>query len=228
MPPDPSRAPEARFASLIAALYAAVAARLTRPGRPGLEGTLIILICTRLQRMAARFTRLAARVAAGQTVMPRPRPAAAPPRRQASPYQRLPRKKSWLLQLVPAAAFGAPHLQILLDDPATQALLSAAPQLGRTLRPLCRALGLDLPPPLQRPKPAPARPPAAPASRTPDAPPHRAPPHRAPPHRAPPHRKAPDRTAPHRTAPHRTAPHRKASAPPPARSGSDPPCRAPG
>ena len=173
MPPDPPPAPDVRFASLIAALYAAVAARITRPGRPGLDGTLIILICTRLQRMAARFTRLAARVAAGQTVTPRPRPAAAPPRRPAAPYQRLPRKKSWLLQLVPAAAFGASHLRILLDDPATQALLTAAPQLGRTLRPLCRALGLEVPPPLQRPRPAPARPPAAPASRAPGAPPRR-------------------------------------------------------
>jgi hypothetical protein len=58
-------------------------------------------------------------------------------------------------------------LETLLKDPEMAALIAAAPQLGRLLRPLCRALGRDpgaakLPPQPPRPKqprkPRPRRP----------------------------------------------------------------------
>ena len=154
---SPPPAPAVRFAALIAALCAAVAASLVRPGKPGLAGPLILLLWTRLKRMATRVERLAARVAAGPLPPPRAHPAGAARRRPAaSPYERLPRKRSWLVQLVPATAFGAERLRLLLEDAATQELIAAAPQLGRTLRPLCRALGLAPPPVLQRKPPAPA------------------------------------------------------------------------
>ena len=150
MPPVTLPAPEARLAQLIAALCAAIAARLERPGKPGLAGTVILLICTRLQRMAARIARLAARAAAGPLPPPRPRPPRPRPA-PSQPYQRLPRRHAWLVVTVPAASAMAEHLRALLADPAAQALIAAAPQLGRTLRPLCRMLGVRLPPILRPP-----------------------------------------------------------------------------
>ncbi len=148
-------APADRFALLIAGLCRAVAARSA--GR-ALAGPLIVLIWGRLRRMAARFGRLAARLRAGKlSACPTSRrPAASGP--QPAP---LPRGFAWLIRLVPEAAAGAAQLQHLLDDPAMAALIAAAPQAGRILRPLCRMLGVPPPPGL---RPAPPAPPAAPPS----------------------------------------------------------------
>ena len=171
MPHAISQAPAASFARLIAALCAAVAARLERPGRPGLAGPFIVLICVRLQRMAGRVTRLAARAAAGTLAPPRLRPAR--PRRAGAPhYQRLLRRFGWLVRLVPAAAAGASQLQALLAEPEMTTLIAAAPQIGRTLRPLCRMLGVRSPPALRLPSAATAgRPLPAGPSRTEPLPP---------------------------------------------------------
>ena len=49
-----------------------------------------------------------------------------------------------------AAGCGS-QLQFLLTDPEFAALIAAAPQMGRVLRPLCRMLGVELPPLLARP-----------------------------------------------------------------------------
>ncbi|MDA8249534.1 MAG: hypothetical protein M0Z28_10170, partial [Rhodospirillales bacterium] len=126
--------------------------------RPGLAGPLIILIWTRLKRIAQRVDRIAARLAAGTLHPPRRR---APRARRRSPAERpaLPRNFGWLVRQVPAAAAGTCQLQALLADPAMEALIAAAPQIGRSLRPLCHMLGLRPPPVLRIP--APARPPAA-------------------------------------------------------------------
>src|SRR6185312_11003612 len=71
---------------------------------------------------------------------------------------------AWLIRLggYKAAAYGS-LLQHLLADPEMAALIAAAPQLGRVLRPLCRMLGID---------PGPARLPRRP--RDPEAPRRRA------------------------------------------------------
>ena len=129
MPQAAPKTPAARFARLIAALCEAVAARVSGPARPGLAGPLVILIWTRLRRMARRVERIAARlgtpsrlrhdgnpVVAGALPPPRPRPAT-PRRTAAPPCQRLPRGRAWLVRLAPAAACGAGQLQALLDDP---------------------------------------------------------------------------------------------------------------
>lgn len=156
--PTPSQPPAARFACIVATLCALMAARLGRPGKPGLAGPLILAVANRLNRMAQRITRLAVRVAAGTLRPPRRRPAA--PRRAATagtlPERvKLPRRRMWLVRLVPEAAVGANYLQILLDDPEMVALIQAAPQIGRTLRPLWHMLSPDpLPKILQRPRPA--------------------------------------------------------------------------
>ena len=122
-----------------------------RGGRGGLAGPLVILIWGRLSRMAVRFARLTARVAAG-TAAPRrrasPRKATARPR---PPYQRLSRRFAWLPPVVPGAAAYGSQLQYLMADPEMAALIAAAPQMGRILRPLCRLLGVRPPPGLIAP-----------------------------------------------------------------------------
>ena len=69
----------------------------------------------------------------------------------------------WLVAIIGyRAAWGMANLDALLRDPITQALLAASPpearkSLGRTLRPLCRLLGVDLPQELSAPpRPEPA------------------------------------------------------------------------
>ena len=113
-----------------------------RGGTGGLAGPLIVLIWTRLRRMAGRFAGLAARVAAG-TASPRrrasPHPATGRPH---PPYRRLPRGFAWLVRQLPGTAAGAAQMQYLLAEPEMAALLAAAPQMGRILRPLCRMLGV--------------------------------------------------------------------------------------
>jgi len=80
---------------------------------------------------------------------------------------RLPRGQAWLIRLLPgeAASYGC-QLQALLADPQMAALLAAAPEAGRILRPLCRLLAitpegsLALPSAAGKPapKPRPAKP----------------------------------------------------------------------
>nr|MDA8248083.1 hypothetical protein [Rhodospirillales bacterium] len=120
--PPPSLPPADGFARIIATLVAMVAARLERPGRPGLAGPLILAIGLRLQRMQHRLARLAARWAAGTLAPPRPRPA--PPRRRPPPapgpwdhLPALPRGRGWLLRLVPGIGVGATQLEALLAEP---------------------------------------------------------------------------------------------------------------
>ncbi|HET9147406.1 MAG TPA: hypothetical protein VFN77_05115 [Acetobacteraceae bacterium] len=123
----------------------------------GLAGPLIILIRARLRRYAARF--------AHATTTPyrpsKPRPNRLRPSR---PHP-LPRRKAWLLRLVPETASGASQLRHFLADPELAALLAADPRFNRILRPLCRMLGIRA----ASLHPAKAAPP-------PDAPPAEAPP----------------------------------------------------
>ena len=57
----------------------------------------------------------------------------------------LPRKFGWLVQAggYQAVGFGL-QLQTLLNTPEMGVLLAASPEAGRLLRPLCRALAIDL------------------------------------------------------------------------------------
>ena len=156
-PADP-RTPAERFAGILAWLNRALAAAAAKNR---LMAPLILLLWPRLNRLAARFASLAARVAAG-TAAPRrrtsPRPASARPRK---PYARLPRRFGWLLRLErEAAAAAGSQLQHLLTDPEMADILAAAPQAGRLLRPLCRMLGVR-PPVVLAPPPRPAGPPVA-------------------------------------------------------------------
>jgi len=159
------QSPAERFARIVASMLALVGARVARPGKPGLAGPLTLAIAIRLQRMRNRIARFAARWQAGTLTPPRPRIRPAVPRcRNATPgpwdhLPKLPRGRLWLTRLVPGIVFGASQLRALLDEPEMAAMLRAAPQIGRTLRPFWHMLSGDpLPPLLQRPEPPPPRP----------------------------------------------------------------------
>ncbi|HET9148148.1 MAG TPA: hypothetical protein VFN77_08865 [Acetobacteraceae bacterium] len=125
-----------RLALIIEALCAAVARRVGPGFLGGLAGPLIILIRARLRRIAARFTRLAAQP--GRPIRAACRPSRPVP---ADPFPAL-RRFASLLRLVPETAALASQLRHLLADPRMKALLQSTPELGRTLRPLCRMLGI--------------------------------------------------------------------------------------
>ena len=106
-PPTPTN----RLAGLIDALCQAVARR--GGGRDRLAGPLVILIWSRLRRLAAQVAALAARIEAGRhRRYPARRPPRAAPRRHTPPS--LPHGPAWLLPLVPEAASSGSQLQYLL------------------------------------------------------------------------------------------------------------------
>ncbi len=166
--------PAERFACLLAGYRRAMAALAHR--QPPLQA-LLGLVYARLGRIASRFARLAARVPANAPPRPhrnrphrnRPHPnrpdtpgpppqATAPRAAAANRWAHLPRRPGWLLRLVPPMVYPAKsQLEYLLADPAMAALLAASPGLRRTIRPLCRMLGLPQP---QAPQPPAPQPPA--------------------------------------------------------------------
>ena len=158
-----------RFASIIDHLCLIVAAYIATDRT---AGELITLIWTRLRRRGLRFAALLARFRAGTLPTPRPpRPRTRRAPADRPPYVRLPRTPGWLLGVMgPAgvAAYGV-DLRQLLEDPEMQALLAAAPQAARLLRPLLTALSIDPLPEILRPPPKPTAPPAEPAEPVPAA-----------------------------------------------------------
>jgi hypothetical protein len=146
-------APADRLALIIEGLCQAVARRggVGVGGLAGsrLAGPLLLLIWSRLRRITARFTRHTLVPFCPQAVpetVPETVIAAAlkPSRRRpqsASPPP-LPRRKAWLLRLIPETASGASQLRYFLADPEVASLLAAAPKLQAILRPLCHMLGI--------------------------------------------------------------------------------------
>ena len=144
--------PTDRFALVIEGLLRSVAGSHRR-----LAGPLILLICKRLRRIAAGFAAVAAQVgsgtlrAASSRAERRPLPGGGAPARRAwsAAGAPLPRGFAWLLRLVPEGAAYGSQLQALLSEPEMAALISAAPQIGRLLRPLCRMLAVEPTPELR-------------------------------------------------------------------------------
>ena len=175
-----------RLALIIEGLCQAVARRC---GLGGLAGPFIILIWSRLRRLATRFARhaLIPIPSNPQTVAEAVIASAAKPSRKrstsASPL--LPRRKAWLLLLAPETASGASQLRHFLADPEVASLLAQAPQLRRILNPLCHMLGIRaaqaLPPPSSQPPEAPPATPLIPCHAQPPAAPIAFPPWPAPP-----------------------------------------------
>lgn len=143
--------PAERFARVIEAVFQALAAQGVRGT---LVGPLLLLVCGRLRRAAARVVRLATALQAGTL---RIRPARhRPPRRNppatVPPKPRLPRSFGWLVRRVRAVAFGRSQLEHLLAQPDMAALIAAAPPVGHHIRPICRMLGVRPPPGLLPPR----------------------------------------------------------------------------
>jgi hypothetical protein len=128
---------------------------------------LIKLLWRRLRRMSRLFISIMARFHAGTLPPPgsersRPapaRPAAAPQPSPEPPPLALPRRVGWIPRMITATLVRPYELVEMLADPDMAALVAAAPQLGRVLRPLCD-LAVNPPPWLRlprRPRRKPAR-----------------------------------------------------------------------
>ena len=134
-----------RLAVILGALAAVIARRFLRmPGRMAL----ILPLWRWLTHAARRFERAALRPEVARRIRPA---RAAGKVRAAGGDVRLPSGHGWLVRELgwEAAGHGS-QLAHLLAQPEMQALLAAAPGVGRVLRPLCRVLGLD-PAPVARP-----------------------------------------------------------------------------
>ncbi len=125
------------------------------------------LFWDRIGRLSARFETLFIRWRENRLPAPRaPRPHR--DRAPAKPLPRLPRAHGWVLRRVREAAPSAGQLAAMLADPEIRAFVAAAPQAGRLLRPLCRALAIPQPDWLRLPRrPRPPRKPRAPRPRPP-------------------------------------------------------------
>ena len=109
---------------------------------PKLPAETWTLLWHRLNRLAARFQALFAR---WQTnTLPTRRPCAPRPYTPRE-YTRLPTTPGWINHRIAEAASCAGTLDILLQHPELPEFLQQAPQAGRLLRPLIRALGLPTP-----------------------------------------------------------------------------------
>ncbi len=135
------------------------------------------LLRDRAARAVTRLLALFARWQAGTLPrprfdFPRPRPAASVTPRSRRPHERrphprLPRTRAWAVTHAPELPAFASQLSFLLARPEMAPFLAACPQAGRLLRPLCHAIGAELPPMLALPRrprlrrPHTARPPRA-------------------------------------------------------------------
>ena len=101
-------------------------------------------------RLVFRLESLVRRHDSGRLAPPRPRA----PRPDTAPRERqdpLPRGRAWLVRHVQRTAQFTGQVEAVLARPDAQALVAAAPQAGRILRPLCHMLGLAAPPWLRLP-----------------------------------------------------------------------------
>ena len=133
-----------------------------------LDGALVVRVSAQAGRVFGRIERMLIRFRAGKlrTGVTQPNRKAAASTKPRAPA--LPRKFGWLVIAGKHQAAGyASQLQHLMAEPEMAALLDAAPQARRVLRPLCRALAIELTwtvtpprprkPRKPRPKPAPYR-----------------------------------------------------------------------
>ncbi len=156
-PVHPAKVLAVRVDAILDALNLLVAARFRD------LGGLTVPLWKRIARARQRLAALLALLAAGG--LPR-RGVSRPGRRGGAPPPRFPRRWNWLVEVLGyQAANYAQGLRAALHEPAVQSTLAATPGIGRTLRPLCRMLGVALPPALRPPPSAP--PPPAPSPPTP-------------------------------------------------------------
>ena len=149
-------------ARLVAILYSVTSLIFARSH---FFAALAIPLHNRIAHASRRIATLLARLAEG-TFRPRPH-TPKPGTKGGPPPVYLPHRRAWLIEKLGyhMAAYTS-HLEHLLRAPETHTLLATAPpealnSLGRTLRPIARLLGVDLPPELRLPPrpPKPIKPP---------------------------------------------------------------------
>jgi hypothetical protein len=165
---DPTTLPPAeRFDGIMRGVAEALAAQ-HKEGR--LVGRLLGRTWSRLRSAGAKVLALAAAYAAGTLRLRpyrerpyRPRPKAPPEAQDAATpppkpapvpllaEPKLPTGFGWLLKRA-RVAFGRSQMQHLLAQPDMQALIAAVPPIVRHLRPVCRMLGVRVPPGLFPPR----------------------------------------------------------------------------
>ncbi len=137
----------AKLRMLMRALHVAL-------GGCGLAPLVAIATYQRVSRTFLQIERMLVRFRAGKLriVLRRgavPKPVAI----RRTPAMALPRRFGWLLRAGKhVAACQGSHLQILLNAPEMVALVAASAQARRILRPLCRALAVELPWTVDKPR----------------------------------------------------------------------------
>jgi hypothetical protein len=147
-----STLPTAALETITTNLWLTLRGVLGSMGMWQLQGPVAYVLFGRINRVGKQIERLLRRFHAGTLSTRKPRTQSAskvqpqdkPPRKK--PAIMLPRKFGWLVIAgkYQAAGYGS-QLRTLLEVPAMAALLEASPQAKRILKPLCRALMIELP-----------------------------------------------------------------------------------
>ena len=149
--------PPERFNSLLEGLFSDLATRAANAWVPVPPHQLVLikLIWRRLRRMSRRFAAILARWHAGTLVAARsaPRRAAAARPAGSMRWQGLSQRFGWVIHAV-SWFVNVRHFELkeMLEDPEAAALVAAAPELGRVLRPLCQMLAVPVPDWLRLPR----------------------------------------------------------------------------
>ena len=164
----PQTMPE-RFAWIMDALFCAMWEQYMR-----LPEWFIQKAQRRIRRFGNHVNRVLAALQAGTYRAPKPRSrtksprppteaqAEAAPTTPATPPERLPPHRSWLIQAM-AGKYHGGQFEHLLTDPELIAAIQAAPALARPLRGLCHMLGIPVPELIRLPeRPRQPRPPKPP------------------------------------------------------------------
>ena len=140
--PPSIAAPETVSANLRMLLRGLLAAL----GAWAIEPMMAVVLYRRISRTLNRIERMVVRFRAGTLWRVTHRDGAPGRRAAGMRATRLPRRFGWLVQTGghQAAGFGA-QLLAVLNTPEMAELLAASAQAGRILRPLCRALAVELP-----------------------------------------------------------------------------------
>jgi hypothetical protein len=145
-------------------------------GSFGLENVFVLFLAGRVNQVARRIERMLVQFEAGtlrrRTMVKRQATGGAPDRAPGAKRVRraravMPRKFGWLVQAGGYRAVGyGLQLRAQLETPEMTALLAASPQAVRILRPLCRALAVELPWVIDRPRKPREKKPRKPRRRT--------------------------------------------------------------
>ena len=109
-----------------------------------MSAAMILLVWRRVKRVEQRICWMLERFRAGTLRVSVGGRSGGGGRRAAPVGRRLPLGFGWLLPLVPSeAACFAGQIREVLAEPEMVALIAAAPQARRVLRPLCRMLGIE-------------------------------------------------------------------------------------